>query len=100
MADEDIDALIRAGLALEKEGNEQQAIDYFKDLAARFPDNPMVAFETGGVYDSAGHEAEAVLYYKQALELGLPDKYFPRIAVQLGSSLRNVGQYEEAIRIL
>lgn len=96
----DIEALIQAGLALENDGTETEAIAYFQELVAQYPDNARVQFETGGAYDFAGQEAEAIPHYRRAIELGLSDEDQLRVAVQLGSSLRNVGEYAEAVQIL
>ncbi len=91
---------LAAGRALEKEGAEQEAIDYFHKLADEYPDNPLVEFEFGGAYDFAGQESEAIPHYRRAIELGLPDDELARAYVQLGSSLRNVGEYAEAVNLL
>lgn len=91
---------IAAGRALETAGTEHEAIAHFERLAAEHPDDAMVQFETGGAYDFAGREAEAVPRYRRAMALGLPEEALPRVAVQLGSSLRNLGQTEEAVAVL
>ncbi len=96
----DLTEQITTGLALETEGSEQAAIDYFRALAERYPDHALVQFELAGAYDFAGFEAEAIPHYRRAIELGLPENYQPRVALQLGSSLRNVGQHAEAVAIL
>jgi tetratricopeptide (TPR) repeat protein len=41
-----------------------------------------------------------VSYYRRAIALGLPDSVLPQVAVQLGSSLRNLGQHEAAVQTL
>lgn len=58
------------------------------------------AFELAGMYDSMGFEAEAGAEYERALELGLDDARHARLAVQYGSTLRNLGRLDEAIRVL
>lgn len=95
-----IEALIEQGLELETEGNEAAAIAYFQRLVAQYPDDARVQFETGGAYDFAGQEAEAIPHYRRAIELGLLEDDLPKVAVQLGSSLRNVGKYDEAVKVL
>lgn len=57
-------------------------------------------FEFGGSLDAAGYEAEAIPEYRRAIELGLSGDDVPRVLQQLGSSLRNVGEHGEAVRIL
>lgn len=87
----DLDAQIEAGRRLERDGKEQEAIEHFRALAERYPDNPRVRFEYAGAHDFAGQEAEAIPVYREAMCLGLSDDDLPRAYVQLGSSLRNVG---------
>lgn len=58
------------------------------------------AFELAGMYDSMGFEAEAGGEYERALELGLDVARHARLAVQYGSTLRNLGRLDEAIAVL
>ncbi|AEI11217.1 tetratricopeptide repeat protein [Cellulomonas gilvus] len=58
------------------------------------------AFELAGMYDSMGFEAEAGAEYERALELGLDAARHAQLAVQYGSTLRNLGRLDEAIAIL
>jgi tetratricopeptide (TPR) repeat protein len=58
------------------------------------------AFELAGMYDSMGFEAEACAEYERALDLGLDDARHARLAVQYGSTLRNLGRFDEAISVL
>ncbi len=97
---QDIEALIQTGLALETDETADQAIGYFADLVTQYPDNARVQFETGGAYDFAGYEEIAIPHYYRAIELGLSDEDRLRVTVQLGSSLRNIGKFEEAVALL
>lgn len=97
---EDIEQLIAVGQNLLSEGTEAQAIAYFTALAARFPDSARAQFEAGGAYDFDGQESEAVPFYERAIALGLPAEDQPRVAVQLGSTLRNLGRYDESLAVL
>ena len=58
------------------------------------------AFELAGMYDSLGFEAEAGAEYERALELGLDEARHAQLAVQYGSTLRNLGRLDEAITVL
>lgn len=58
------------------------------------------AFELAAMYDSMGFEAEAGAEYQRAIELGLDDARHARLAVQYGSTLRNLGRFDEAIAVL
>jgi tetratricopeptide (TPR) repeat protein len=64
-------------------------------------DHPAALFELASAHDSLGQEAEAEPLYRAALEGGRLDPYRRRRAViQFGSTLRNLGQAEEAVRLL
>lgn len=58
------------------------------------------AFELAGMYDSMGYEAEAGVEYERALDLGLDEARHAQLAVQYGSTLRNLGRVDEAIAVL
>ena len=58
------------------------------------------AFELAGMYDSMDFEAEAGAEYERALQLGLDDARHAQLAVQYGSTLRNLGRFDEAIAVL
>ena len=96
----DLERRVVAGWDLFREGREDEAIESFRRLAEEHPNDPRAHFEFGSVFDAAGHESEAIPPYRRALELGLQGDYVPRALLQLGSSLRNVGEYEEAVRTL
>lgn len=58
------------------------------------------AFELAGMYDSQGFEREAGAEYERALGLGLDEARHAQLAVQYGSTLRNLGRLDEAIAVL
>jgi tetratricopeptide (TPR) repeat protein len=58
------------------------------------------AFERAAAHDRAGREAEAIPEYEEALRLGLPDEVRRGALLGLGSSLRNVGRYDDAVSVL
>ena len=96
----DLESRIAHGNELSRGGKDDEAIVYFRQLFDEHPDNPRVLYEYGGAFDSAGHENEAIPLYHQALEKGLSGDYVPQLYLQLASSLRNVGQLDEAITML
>lgn len=85
---------------LNREGQAEEALAIVRDLLARFPEEPRAHFEYAGALDFQGREAEAVAPYRRAQALGLDGDDLPRLYVQLGSTLRNVGEIEEAMRFL
>jgi len=60
----------------------------------------LASFELAGVHDSVGLETEAVPLYQQALAKGLDAVHAARARIQLASTLRNLGQLDEAIELL
>jgi tetratricopeptide (TPR) repeat protein len=69
-------------------------------VAERHDDDPAAIYEWASVQDFLGREAEAIPLYRRALVLGLDPVRRSQALIQLASSLRNVGETTEAIRIL
>jgi tetratricopeptide (TPR) repeat protein len=86
--------------ALNREGRWDEALAIVESLVARYPDDPRAHFEYAGALDFQGREAEAVAPYRKAQELGLSGDDLPRLYVQLGSTLRNIGKPWEAAHLL
>ncbi|PRA80038.1 tetratricopeptide repeat protein [Microbacterium sp. MYb66] len=68
--------------------------------AERGPDDGRAEFERAGARDSAGRPAEAVELYRRALALGLDEDHRPPCVIQMASSLRNLGEYDEALAVI
>lgn len=72
-----------------------------KTLVDERPDGDAAAlYEWASVHDFLGRETEAIPLYRLALDAGLDDRRRPQALIQLASSLRNVGEFEAAIRVL
>jgi tetratricopeptide (TPR) repeat protein len=73
-------------------------------IVAELPQgSPLGPFERASAWDSTGHSDKAVPLYREALALGLSEAsgYKGRRAkIQLASSLRNMGQAEEGVKLL
>ncbi|WP_405858691.1 tetratricopeptide repeat protein [Streptomyces sp. NBC_01515] len=73
-------------------------------LVAELPDgSPLGPFEQACAWDSTGHSDKAAPLYREALARGLSETsgYKGRRAkIQLSSSLRNIGQAEEGVKLL
>jgi len=70
-------------------------------LAAERPHGDALAlFEQAGARDSAGLEAEAESFYREALANGLGGSERVQAHIQLASTVRNLGRPLEAIEIL
>lgn len=66
----------------------------------RGADDARAEFERAGARDSAGRPHEAIPLYRRALELGLDAEHEPQAIIQFASSLRNVGETDEALALL
>ncbi|MFF9276098.1 tetratricopeptide repeat protein [Streptomyces griseosporeus] len=70
-------------------------------LVAELPDDsPLGPFEQACAWDSTGRSDKAVPLYREALARGLDGYRGRRAKIQLSSSLRNVGQPEEGVKLL
>jgi hypothetical protein len=70
-------------------------------LAAELPLGSAVGlFERGGARDSTGHSDLAVPLYKATLAAGLEGEGRRRAVIQMASSMRNLGQAEDAVALL
>jgi tetratricopeptide (TPR) repeat protein len=91
---------IKAGWAKADRDNLGPTVDYFYDLLQQFPGSPYVLYEYSGALDSAGREAEAAALYERAFAAGLDGDTLRKGLIQYGSTLRNLGRYEEALAAL
>lgn len=64
------------------------------------PGDPRGPYECASAFDSTGMEDEAVPLYRAALAGGLDEPLRRQAVIQLASTLRNVGEADEAIRLL
>ena len=64
------------------------------------PNNAAGVYERASAFDSTGHSDLAVPLYRQALALGLNEDRRRQAVIQLASSLRNLGEVEESVRLL
>lgn len=69
-------------------------------VAEREADDPAALFEAASARDYAGLESEAEPLYRSAIDGGLDERIRPRAVIQLASTLRNLGQVEESVRLL
>ncbi|NGO09568.1 tetratricopeptide repeat protein [Streptomyces sp. HC44] len=86
------------------EPGEEHAADFravIDALVAELPaDSPVAPFERACAWDSTGHSDRAVPLYREALARGLGGYKGRRAKIQLSSSLRNIGQPEEGVKLL
>lgn len=76
-----------------------ETIDELARRAVAGPEDGAAAFDYASALDAADREAEAIPVYQRALTCALPDQTEYRARVQLGSSLRLVGEAEQAVAV-
>ena len=79
----------------------EEFVETMRQLTAELPEgSPAALFELGAAYDSTGSPREALDLYKAALNAGLSGLRRRRVRIQMASSLRNLGQAQQAADIL
>lgn len=66
------------------------------ELAAAYPDDAEVTFQTAVVHDNLGLERESIPFYTKALDQGLAGPDLERALLGLGSTYRGLGEYQHA----
>lgn len=76
-------------------------IAHVDKLASYLPsDDRNISFHQACARDSCGRSAEAIPYYRQALDSGITGENRRRAVIQMASSMRNIGQADEAPALL
>ncbi|MFO7663403.1 MAG: tetratricopeptide repeat protein [Chloroflexota bacterium] len=96
----DIPSLIEKARDLRRVDELEDSQQLLLDLLKEFPEHPLILFEVGGSYDVLGEEEMAIPYYREAVENGLTGEDRHECLICLGSSLRVMGEDEEAIEVL
>ncbi|MEU3464483.1 tetratricopeptide repeat protein [Streptomyces sp. NPDC006733] len=96
----DLAEAIQRGYDQRDRANMAPTIAYFQALLAEQPDHPVLVYEVGGAYDSAGLEETARGYYERALALGLDGDTLRRCLCQYASTLRWLGELETSLVVL
>lgn len=95
------DERLAAAIRLREEGRREEARTRLTALAAEYPQDAVVAFQTAWAHDALGREAEAVPHYERALAgEGLPAEDRRGALLGLGSTYRTLGRYPEAVETL
>ncbi|WP_044443615.1 tetratricopeptide repeat protein [Agreia bicolorata] len=98
--EDDLQRAIAEGYARRDRNNMAPTIEYVTALLAQYPDHPEAIYEVGGAYDTAGEEERARGFYERALAAGLQGDTRRRCLLQYGSTLRNLGLFDESIVVL
>jgi tetratricopeptide (TPR) repeat protein len=74
----------------------EEARTLLLQLAAAFPDDAEITFQTAVAYDNLGFSREAIPFYLRALTQGLSGPDLERALMGLGSTYRGLGEYQQA----
>lgn len=85
---------------LRKNGLHLEAKVQLVKLAAQFPNDPNVQYETACVHDFLGIEREAIPFYVTAIQNGLSGDNLRGAYLGLGSTYRTLGMYVESQKTL
>ncbi len=96
----DLMGVIEEARALRRADELEASQEQLLALMEQHPDHPLVLFEVGGSYDVMGEEEMAIPYYRRAIAAGLEGNDLQECLVCLGSTLRVVGENEDAVAIL
>ncbi len=87
-------------IGLRTGGNIKESNDILIDLVQRYPHNATINYQCAWSFDLLGEEERAVLYYENAIGLGLSKDELEGAFLGLGSTYRTLGEYEKSKSIL
>jgi tetratricopeptide (TPR) repeat protein len=96
----DLTDAIERGWATADADAPEPAVSYFRDLLAQHPCDRHALLAYASALDFAGREAEAVPAYEQAFAAGLDGDDLRQGLIQYGSTLRNLGRFDDAVTAL
>ncbi|SNY44954.1 tetratricopeptide repeat protein [Paractinoplanes atraurantiacus] len=96
----DLAEAVQRGYDRRDRENMAPTIAYFQALLAEHPEHPVLVYEVGGAYDTAGEEQTARGYYERALALGLTGDVRRRCLCQYASTLRWLGELDASLAVL
>lgn len=94
------DRLTNAVVLRDEGSHDAEAKDLLVDLQRERPDDALVNLHCAWAHDKLGLEAEAIPYYRAALEFGLEGQHLKDALLGLGSTYRVLGEYDEALATL
>ena len=92
--------LRETGRAKQDQAMLEEARTLLLDLAAAYPENAEISFQTAAVHDNLGRERESIPFYVRALEQGLSGPDREGALLGLGSTYRGLGEYQKAVETL
>ncbi|MEN2766267.1 tetratricopeptide repeat protein [Ornithinibacillus xuwenensis] len=90
---------LERAINLRKTGNRKESNEILIRLVQLYPEHPSINYQCAWSFDLLGEEANAVPYYEQAIELGLPREELEGALLGLGSTYRTLGEYKQSKKV-
>ena len=92
--------LLKDVIRLRRQERYDESREILDSLLSDDPHNPEYLAQYAFALDNQGQEEAAIGYYRKALEHNPKKDLYTQISLGLGSSLRAIGRYEEAVEVL
>lgn len=83
-------------IKLREEGKLEESNVMLIKLVGEFPNDAMINYQCAWSFDVLEKEVEAIRYYENAIDLGLPDADLKEAYLGLGSTYRSIGEYDKS----
>ncbi len=91
---------LRTAIQLRDKGQKEASCAMLLRLCSLEPKNPEYLYHCAWTHDGMGLEREAVSFYERAIASGLSGENLTGALLGLGSTLRGLGQYAKAVKVL
>jgi tetratricopeptide (TPR) repeat protein len=91
---------VRKAISLRESGDPAAAESSLSTFLRKNPGDAEAHYQMAWCLDVRGMEREAIPHYRRALEIGLSGDDRSGAFLSLGSSLRAIGEYDEAVKTL
>jgi tetratricopeptide (TPR) repeat protein len=100
LSDHDVRAAAAEGWASARRDDPAPTVSYFERLLDSYPGQALALYHCARAYDYSGQPDKALPLYEQAFAAGLSGDELRQGFARRGSSLRNLGRYEESVDLL
>ena len=90
---------IEQAILLRNNGKKKESNELMLLLVEKYPNNASILYQCGWSFDILGEETQAVPFYENAIELGLPNDEMEGAIIGLGSTYRALGEYEKSKQV-
>lgn len=95
-----MDKHLNEAIILRQEGKLEESNVLILQMLESQPNDALLNYQCAWSFDVLGKEAEAIPYYENAIDLGLPENDLQGALLGLGSTYRTLGEYEKSRNVL